>query len=49
MGEKYDIEMGTISKPKEKYTMDECFELDLLVPLLLWCWKRSWLRDPMFP
>jgi hypothetical protein len=31
MGEKYDIEIETISKPKEEYNTDEYFELDLPV------------------
>ena len=31
MGEKYDIEIETISKPKAKYVTDEYFELDLPV------------------
>jgi len=31
LGEKYDIEMETISKPKEEYNTDEYFELDLPV------------------
>jgi hypothetical protein len=29
LGEKYDIEIETISKPKEEYNTDEYFELDL--------------------
>jgi hypothetical protein len=29
LGEKYDIEMEAISKPKEEYNTDEYFELDL--------------------
>jgi hypothetical protein len=29
LGEKYDIEIETISKPKEEYMTDEYFELDL--------------------
>jgi hypothetical protein len=31
LGEKYDIEMETISKPKEEYNTDAYFELDLPV------------------
>ena len=31
LGEKYDIEMETISKPIEGYNTDEYFELDLPV------------------
>jgi hypothetical protein len=31
MGETYDIEIETISKPKAEYTTDEYFELDLPV------------------
>ncbi len=31
LGEKYDIEMETISKPIEEYNTDEYFELDLPV------------------
>ena len=31
LGETYDIEIETISKPKAKYTTDEYFELDLPV------------------
>jgi hypothetical protein len=31
LGEKYDIEMEIISKPKEEYNTDEYFELDLPV------------------
>jgi hypothetical protein len=31
LGEKYDIEMETISKPREEYNTDEYFELDLPV------------------
>ena len=31
LGEKYDIEMETVSKPKEEYNTDEYFELDLPV------------------
>jgi hypothetical protein len=31
LGEKYDIEIETISKPKEEYITDEYFELDLPV------------------
>ena len=31
LGEKYDIEIETISKPKEEYNADEYFELDLPV------------------
>jgi hypothetical protein len=31
LGEKYDIEIETISKPKAEYTTDEYFELDLPV------------------
>jgi hypothetical protein len=31
LGEKYDIEIETISKPKEEYNTDEYFELDLPV------------------
>ncbi|UCB51278.1 MAG: hypothetical protein JSW56_03850 [Deltaproteobacteria bacterium] len=31
LGEKYDIEMETISKPREDYMTDEYFELDLPV------------------
>jgi hypothetical protein len=28
LGEKYDIEIETISKPREEYNTDEYFELD---------------------
>ena len=31
MGEKYEIEIETISKPKAEYQTDEYFELDLPV------------------
>lgn len=31
LGEKYKIEIGTISKPKDQYQTDEYFELDLPV------------------
>ena len=31
LGEKYDIEIETISKPKAEYITDEYFELDLPV------------------
>jgi hypothetical protein len=31
LGEKYDIEIETISKPKEEYVTEEYFELDLPV------------------
>jgi hypothetical protein len=31
LGEKYDIEIETIAKPKEEYMTDEYFELDLPV------------------
>ncbi len=31
LGEKYDIEMEIISKPKKEYNTDEYFELDLPV------------------
>jgi hypothetical protein len=31
LGEKYDIEFETISKPREEYQTDEYFELDLPV------------------
>jgi len=31
LGEKYSIEIETISKPKEEYQTDEYFELDLPV------------------
>ena len=31
MGEKYDIEIETISKPRAEYNTDEYFELDLPV------------------
>ena len=31
LGEKYDIEIETISKPKAEYSTDEYFELDLPV------------------
>ncbi|MGD9031864.1 MAG: hypothetical protein PVH02_04315 [Desulfobacteraceae bacterium] len=31
LGETYDIEMETISKPREEYITDEYFELDLPV------------------
>jgi hypothetical protein len=31
LGEKYDIEIETISKPREEYNTDECFELDFPV------------------
>jgi len=31
VGEKYDVEIETISKPKAKYSTDEYFELDLPV------------------
>jgi hypothetical protein len=31
LGEKYDIEIQTISKPKAEYITDEYFELDLPV------------------
>ena len=31
LGETYDIEIETISKPKAEYTTDEYFELDLPV------------------
>jgi len=31
LGKKYDIEIETISKPKEEYMTDEYFELDLPV------------------
>ena len=31
LGEKYDIEIKTISKPREEYNTDEYFELDLPV------------------
>lgn len=31
LGEKYDIEIETISKPREEYNTDEYFELDLPV------------------
>lgn len=31
LGEKYDIEIQTISKPREEYNTDEYFELDLPV------------------
>jgi hypothetical protein len=31
LGEKYDIEIGTIFKPREEYNTDEYFELDLPV------------------
>lgn len=31
LGEKYDIEMEAISKPREEYMTDEYFELDLPV------------------
>ncbi len=31
LGEKYDIEIETISKPKAEYNTDEYFELDLPV------------------
>ena len=30
LGEKYDVEIETISKPKAEYNTDEYFELDLL-------------------
>jgi len=29
LGEKYDVEIESISKPKEEYVTDEYFELDL--------------------
>jgi len=36
LGEKYDIEIETISKPKEEYNTDEYFELDLpLAPAVM--------------
>ncbi len=31
LGEKYDIEMESISKPREEFNTDEYFELDLPV------------------
>jgi hypothetical protein len=31
LGKKYDLEVETISKPKEEYMTDEYFELDLPV------------------
>ena len=31
LGEKYDIEIETISKPREEYNTDEYFELELPV------------------
>ena len=31
LGEEYDIEIETISKPREEYNTDEYFELDLPV------------------
>ena len=31
LGDKYDIEMVTIEKPKDQYMTDEYFELDLPV------------------
>lgn len=31
LGQTYDIEIETISKPKDEYTTDEYFELDLPV------------------
>ena len=31
LGKKYDIEIETISKPKDEYMTDEYFELDLPV------------------
>ncbi len=31
LGEKYDIEIETIAKPKDEYMTDEYFELDLPV------------------
>ncbi len=31
LGKKYDLDIETISKPKEKYMTDEYFELDLPV------------------
>jgi hypothetical protein len=31
LGKKYDLEIETISKPKEEYMTDEYFELDLPV------------------
>jgi hypothetical protein len=31
LGERYDIEMETISKPREEYITDEYFELELPV------------------
>ena len=31
LGEKYDVEIESISKPKEVYMTDEYFELDLPV------------------
>ncbi len=31
LGEKYDIEIETIEKPKDEYMTDEYFELDLPV------------------
>ena len=31
LGEKYEVEIETISKPKEEYNTDEYFELDLPV------------------
>ena len=31
LGDKYDIEMVTIEKPKDEYMTDEYFELDLPV------------------
>lgn len=31
LGEKYDIEIETMSKPKDEYMTDEYFELDLPV------------------
>lgn len=31
LGEKYDIEIETISKPREEFNTDEYFELDLPV------------------
>ena len=31
LGEKYEVEIKTVSKPKEEYNTDEYFELDLPV------------------
>lgn len=48
LGEKYNIEIETTSKPKDKYITDEYFELDTCQwNPRLWLVKRSWLRGAM--